>query len=328
MSADKSRRIPGFGQKSEPQGNALIIVLLLAVVFLSLGISLYTFMQWRNFRHSVESTVDAQINNSKNYLGTNIKGFEERISSLEKIMEPFSLLKPEATLQQVMEKASSDVEARNEERFRKVQEKIDSMTEEVIKAREKVESSNKKELVFISLIKLRAKLDSGQPFAQELALLQASAGKDNITQDNINILKTKAEKGVPSIIDLRDGFSRLAGGLIREEKQEEVKEMPFYKRFVQNLYKGVSIRKVRNIEGDSPEAMVARIEDYLKKGNLASALQEVEKLHIENNSELNAWLENAKSYNEADAAFNNILGHIVDEDAERVLKENQPKESN
>jgi len=301
-----------------------LTLLLLTIVFISLAFSVYTYLQWRDFRSSVENSVVTHESDSKTYLGSNIKSFEERISSLEKIMEPFSLLKPEAMLSQVIDKANSEIEARNEERFRKVQEKIDAMTEEVVKAREKVESSDKKELLFISLVRLRQKIDSAQGFADELQMLEMAAGNDQVIQDNINSLKSKSG-GVPSVIELRDDFSRIAGKLVRQEREEQAKEMPFYQRFAENLSKGISIRKVKNVEGDSAEALVARAEDDLRKGDVSSALQELAKLDLPGNADLNTWLEKAQSYSQADVAFNNMLNHIIDDDARKILSETEAK---
>jgi len=324
ITADKSQSVLRFGRGKSGGGHLPLTLLLLTVVFISLAFSVYTYLQWRDFRNSVESSVNIHMNDSKTYLGSNIKGFEERISNLEKIMEPFSLLKPDVTLAQVVDKANSEIEARNEERFRKVQEKIDAMTEEVVKAREKAESSDKKELLFISLVRLRQKIDSAQGFADELQMLQMAAGNDQVIQDNINSLKSK-ENGVPSVIELRDDFSRIAGKLVRKEREEQAKEMPFYKRFAENLSKGISIRKVKNVEGNTAEAIVARTEDDLRKGDVPVALQELAKLDLPDNADLNAWLEKAKSYSQADLAFNNMLGHIIDDDAKKILSENQQK---
>jgi len=324
ITADKSQSILKFGRGKSGGGHLPLALLLLTVVLISLAFSVYTYLQWRDFRNSVESSVNVRMSDSKTYLGSNIKSFDERISSLEKIMEPFSLLKPDETLSQVIDKANSEIEARNEERFRKVQEKIDAMTEEVVKAREKAESADKKELLFISLVRLRQKIDSAQGFNDELQMLQMAAGNDQVIQDNINALKPRAG-GIPSVIELRDDFSRIAGKLVRQEREEKAKEMPFYERFAENLSKGISIRKVKNVEGESAEALVAHAEDDLRKGDVTSALQELAKLDLPGNADLNAWLEKAKSYSQADIAFNNMLGHIIDDDARKILSQNQEK---
>jgi hypothetical protein len=116
---------------------------------------------------------------------------------------------------------------------------------------------------------LKAAIDRGGPFMSELETLA------NISPDDpaIKELKTFAATGVPSRANIVNDFPGVAdqilGAINAADPNESITD-----RLIAGAMSVIKIRPVGNVEGVSPDAIVARMEDKLKNGDLKGAALE------------------------------------------------------
>lgn len=90
-------------------------------------------------------------------------------------------------------------------------------------------------------------------------------------------LKPLSEKGVLTRADIVAGFGAVANQIIAADSSTEG-ETDIMARLLNSAASMVKVRKVGDIEGDSSEAIVARIETRLNDGKLVDAAREWDKL--------------------------------------------------
>lgn len=118
----------------------------------------------------------------------------------------------------------------------------------------------------IALSGLRTAIDRGGPFLSELEALKSISPEDQTVQALAGIAKA----GVPSRVDLARDFAPVADeilGAIHAPAEGE----SWTDRLLSSASSLVKVRPIGNVEGDTPEALVARIEDKLRNGDLKGA---------------------------------------------------------
>ncbi len=332
ISADKSKKILEFGpignDSSGGQGSYVILFSFVILFIFVASIAGYTFIKLRDFERQTQASLNFQLNDSKTYLGSNLKGFEERIETLEELVEPFSVLEPKYAVDESVRKINDAIWRLNEERFHVIEGKVDSMTQELTLAREKIENQNKRELIFISLINLVQRINSGKPFQTELDTAVSAAEKDNVIQQNLAFLRPYASYGIPSLNQLSNEFTVLAPKILKAS-YSEIKENPtVWERIKGNISNSFVIRKIGYVEGESNEAVVARVENLLRKDKLSLALQEVEKIKRDQSGELYEWVDKAYSLKQSENSISNIMGYLSDKSLNKLMEQqNQTSQS-
>ena len=125
----------------------------------------------------------------------------------------------------------------------------------------------------IALTSLKTAIERGGPFLSELDALKAVAPDDPA----IASLQPFAANGVPSRSDLTSRFSSVADDILIAVNQPGSGET-WTERLMSSARSVISVRPVGNVEGSTPEAIVARIEDKLRNGDLKGAYLEWEAL--------------------------------------------------
>jgi hypothetical protein len=115
--------------------------------------------------------------------------------------------------------------------------------------------------VLASVQALAAAARRGQPFAAELAALEAL----RVPAERLADLRTLAATGVPTPAGLLARFQPVASQIAASGGQPASSAMAVLSRFV-------SVRPVGEPGGNDPAALVARIEAALKRGDLAGAM--------------------------------------------------------
>lgn len=120
---------------------------------------------------------------------------------------------------------------------------------------------------------LKAAIDRGGDFASELETYATVApGSAEVEQ-----LKSLASRGVPSKTELTSAFDDAATAMLSATKTVDP-DAGFVDRLINSAESLVKSRPVGALEGDTPEALVARMELAVKKGDLDLALEEANKL--------------------------------------------------
>ena len=120
---------------------------------------------------------------------------------------------------------------------------------------------------------LKAAIDRGGPFATELETFAGVAPDDPAVAG----LQTFSTTGVPSRAELQQEFQTVANAILDTLNQPDPSQ-GFASRLMTSALSVVKVRRVGDVEGDTPEAVVARIENSLRGDNLEAAAAEWAKL--------------------------------------------------
>ncbi|MDA5634491.1 MULTISPECIES: COG4223 family protein [Rhizobium/Agrobacterium group] len=116
---------------------------------------------------------------------------------------------------------------------------------------------------------LKAAIDRGGPFLTELDTLS------KVTPDDpaIASLQSFAATGVPSRSELMQKFPDIANAMLSAINQPDPNQ-GIMERLTESAFSLVKVRPVGNIEGETPDAMIARMENKLRNGDLQGAALE------------------------------------------------------
>lgn len=121
----------------------------------------------------------------------------------------------------------------------------------------------------IALAGLKTAIDRGGPFLSELDALKSVSPEDPA----IAALTPLASAGVPSRSDLARDFNQVAEDILAAINQPATGE-GWTDRLLASARSLVKVRPVGNVEGETPEAVVARVENKLQNGDLKGAALE------------------------------------------------------
>jgi hypothetical protein len=120
---------------------------------------------------------------------------------------------------------------------------------------------------------LKAAIDRGGPFTAELDTL-AGINPDNPA---VAELRTFATTGVPSrarlLSDFPDVADRVLSMIASDDPDQSITD-----RLLASAFSAIKVRPVGNVEGETPDAVIARVEDRLTNGDLKAAAAEWNKL--------------------------------------------------
>ena len=121
----------------------------------------------------------------------------------------------------------------------------------------------------IAAAALKAAIDRGGPFLAELDTFAGVSPDDPAVAD----LKTFAETGIPSRSELVREAPDVATAIVEAVNQPDPNQS-WSDRLMSSAKSLVTVRPVGNIEGESVEAIAARMEDKVKNGDLPGASAE------------------------------------------------------
>ncbi|WP_197491967.1 COG4223 family protein [Rhizobium bangladeshense] len=121
----------------------------------------------------------------------------------------------------------------------------------------------------IAAAALKAAIDRGGPFLAELDTFAGVAPDDPAVTD----LRAFAETGIPSRAELMRQVPDVATAIVEAVNQPDPNQS-WSDRLMASAKSLVSVRPVGNIEGESVEAIAARLEDKVKNGDLPGASAE------------------------------------------------------
>ncbi|WP_196232087.1 COG4223 family protein [Rhizobium etli] len=121
----------------------------------------------------------------------------------------------------------------------------------------------------IAAAALKAAIDRGGPFLAELDTFAGVAPDDPAVAD----LRSFAETGIPSRAELVRQVPDVATAIVEAVNQPDPNQS-WSDRLMASAKSLVTVRPVGNIEGESVEAIAARMEDKVKNGDLSGASAE------------------------------------------------------
>lgn len=125
----------------------------------------------------------------------------------------------------------------------------------------------------VAVTALKTAIDRGGPFLAELDTLRSIAPEDPVVKELADVAAT----GVPTRTELRESFRPAADAMLDALHRPDP-DQGIFDRLVSSAMSGIRVRPVGSVEGDTPEAVIARIEDKLDNGNLKGASLEWDSL--------------------------------------------------
>ncbi len=161
--------------------------------------------------------------------------------------------------------------------------------------------------------RLSSALESGLPFASELALLAPLArddgkGGDAKLGEVIAVLQPYAQTGVASRTSLAASFPAVAKAALADDLADD----SFGERLLGKIKSLVSLRRVgADVPGDAVDAKLARAEAALEAGDIAKAVDLVKSLPPQTAKATSAWLARAEAHLAAKRAVELLSSHAV-----------------
>ncbi|MDP2801459.1 MAG: mitofilin family membrane protein [Phreatobacter sp.] len=140
-------------------------------------------------------------------------------------------------------------------------------------ARAQAGDSSRRAALVIGLGALRAAVDRGQPFAEELRMASALG----LPAEAASALQSHAERGLPATGALAQRFAALAPALLRAAPGPAA-DGTMLERLTASAQNLVRIRPVGEAAGDDVPTAIARIEAKLRRADLAGALADFDRL--------------------------------------------------
>ena len=159
--------------------------------------------------------------------------------------------------------------------------------------------------MLLALNKIRDTMgQTARPFSEDLALLEKLAGNDPQTRTAIERLAPYARSGVLSTDRLGEEFQGLAGEIVMAKMRGE--DASVRDRALARLDDMMIVRRIDDVQGNSPDAIVARAEKMMNDGNVRGAIAELEKLDGQSAAVARPWIEQAQATVAANDATNNL----------------------
>jgi hypothetical protein len=152
----------------------------------------------------------------------------------------------------------------------------------------------------VALGALRDAILAGAPFEKELTAVRAMLGE---RAGPLAPFEPYAREGMPTVAKLSARFVEIAPQLARDPEPAE----GYFARLWANAAKLVEVRPVGEVEGGSAGAIVARMEERLKRGDLAAALEEGARLPVAARAMGADWFALASRRRDAEVAVKNLL---------------------
>lgn len=153
---------------------------------------------------------------------------------------------------------------------------------------------------------LKAAIDRGGPFLTELDTLSGVSAEDPA----IAALRPFAATGVPSRAELMRDFPNAANAMLDAINQPDPNQ-GIFDRLTESALSLVKVRPVGNIEGESPDAVIARMENKLRNGDLQGASLEWDTLPEPAKSVSGAYKQSLDARIEVENLVNGTLSRAI-----------------
>lgn len=165
--------------------------------------------------------------------------------------------------------------------------------------------------MLLALNEFRSDISGNRPYADDLTLLKKLAGNDPRMNRALQHLAPYAESGIMNRQALQAELGGLAGDIVTAQIQgRDVSVQEAARRRFERLTRAGRIDK---IQGATPDAVVARAQIMLDKGDVKGAMQELERLNGPSAQAARPWMNNAANYVIANQSSEELTQGVLQE---------------
>ena len=157
---------------------------------------------------------------------------------------------------------------------------------------------------------LREVLNTDASYHDELSAIETTA-PDTTPKNVLDTLFKYSHLGVPTIASLQHRFSKIAMSIVAANSQ---REDGWVDSTLSRLSSVVRIRRLDNVLGKTPDAIVARAEKFVSSGDLNSATIELSQLDNAAAQTVETWLIDARARIAIDEAMESLLAQALGRD--------------
>jgi hypothetical protein len=265
------------------------------------------------------SALAARVDALENHLpepGMDMSDLPDRVHNLEAQMQSLAETAKqggsvadaaalESKLADLQQKLQAQIDAKFAEGATAERQSLDEMKQEIAdldakiaalsvgeRGADKEAASAQSAASVLAFANLRAGLDSGRPYATELASLRSLAPGIG----NFGALPAFAEQGIPTLAELSTSFKTASDAAIDAVPAPASQDDSFVGSVLQSAKSMVKVRRIDGgATGNDPEAVLARAGAKLSQGDLVAAIQDAESLQGAPRQALASWIDAARA---------------------------------
>ena len=157
----------------------------------------------------------------------------------------------------------------------------------------------------LALANLSRAIEGAGPFKTELETVGSFLPNEEIP----SALQDAAATGVPTRAALKDRFEPLIERIFDAERRAG--DTTIWDRFAANAASLITVRRTGEISGDSTEAIVARMEEKLKEGDLAGAVAQGGALKGAAADAASSWMQDAQKRLDAEKLVRELTARVT-----------------
>ncbi|MGB8273917.1 MAG: mitofilin family membrane protein, partial [Alphaproteobacteria bacterium] len=178
-----------------------------------------------------------------------------------------------------------------------------------------VAAAERRQALVLAVGQLREAISSGNPFRQELDGVMALGAEDEEVMRAVRPLESSASQGVSTLSELRALFPKVADAVVHADTSQTGGR--WIDTAIARAAAVVTVRKVGpDVQGTTPEAIVARAEAKLAAGDLRSAVGELDALQGPAAAAAQDWVTGARAKLSAEDALAAVHQHVIGEIAQ------------
>ncbi|MCT7377251.1 COG4223 family protein [Chelativorans salis] len=187
-------------------------------------------------------------------------------------------------------------------------QQLDTLSGEVQALSEQVASQDEgpRLALVVAASALRSAVERGEPFASELETYSALAPDT----PELDPLRQYADTGIPTHAELAEEAPGVASR-IAAVASAPPEGAGFFERLMASARSAITVRPVGEVEGETPQAIAARLEAAVIEGDYAQALAEYEALPPEAQEAANSFAERLRARQAADGVLEQALSDAL-----------------
>ncbi len=184
---------------------------------------------------------------------------------------------------------------------------------------DKIETQNRahiREKLLLTVMQAHQKFTQGEIFDVEMArarhLIERSGAYNKEAENALVAISALAKIDTSHVTEseLRDEFSQMADNVMDTWRSSKI-NTTVKDKFLHTISGIIRVRRVGMVDGETPEAVLARAETMMKNGNLVTAIAELDKLKPPVRTQAEMWLTKAESWRKTARALQIIENYAT-----------------